>query len=98
MWLLWFCDFFVFVSFEWFVVVFIYLFGNVDWMIMVFVVNSVCIGFIVLFKVYVIKLLVFIDDVGLVINVYYRNDVILFIRKGVNFFCLWIKVVLVGND
>ncbi|MFW8247657.1 hypothetical protein ACOIDW_27615, partial [Klebsiella pneumoniae] len=34
-------------SFEWFVVVFIYLFGNVDWMIMVFVVNLVCIGFIV---------------------------------------------------
>ncbi|MFW8205458.1 hypothetical protein ACOIC8_29180, partial [Klebsiella pneumoniae] len=57
-----------FVSFEWFVVVFIYLFGNVDWMIMVFVVNLVCIGFIVLFKVYVIKLLVFIDDVGLVID------------------------------
>lgn len=78
--------------------VFIYLFGNVDRMITVFVVNSVCIGFIVLFKVYVIKLLVFIDDVGLVINVYYRNDVILFIRKGVNFFRLRIKVVLVGND
>lgn len=91
-------DFFVFASFEWFAAVFIYLFGNVDRMITVFAVNSVCIGFIVLFKVYVIKLLVFIDDAGLVINVYYRNDVILFIRKGVNFFRLRIKVVLVGND
>lgn len=92
------CDFFAFASFEWFAAAFIYLFGNADWMITVFAVNLACTGFIVLLKVYAIKLLVFIDDAGLAINAYYWNDAILLIRKGVNFFCLRIKAVLVGND
>ena len=67
-------------------------------MIAVFAVNPACAGFIVLLKVHAIKLLVFIDDTGPAINAHHRNDAVLLVREGVNFFRPRIKAVLVGDD
>jgi len=67
-------------------------------MIAVLAVNPACAGFIVLLKVHAIKLLVFIDDTGPAINAHHRNDAVLLVREGVNFFRPRIKAVLVGDD
>ncbi|CTX18312.1 Uncharacterised protein [Escherichia coli] len=91
-------DFSAFASFEWFAAAFIHPFGNADRMITVLAVNPACTGFIVLLKVHAIKLLVFIDDAGPAINAHHRNDAVLLIREGVNFFRPRIKAVLVGDD
>ncbi len=91
-------DFSAFAGFEWFAAAFIHPFGNADRMITVLAVNPACTGFIVLLKVHAIKLLVFIDDAGPAINAHHRNDAVLLIREGVNFFRPRIKAVLVGDD
>ncbi|GDF15920.1 hypothetical protein BvCmsKKNP010_00101 [Escherichia coli] len=91
-------DFSAFAGFEWFAAAFIHPFGNADRMITVLAVNPACTGFIVLFKVHAIKLLVFIDDAGPAINAHHRNNAVLLIREGVNFFRPRIKAVLVGDD
>ncbi|CAM7108960.1 hypothetical protein ESCOCK369M_24095 [Escherichia coli] len=91
-------DFSAFAGFEWFAAAFIHPFGNADRMITVLAVNPACTGFIVLLKVHAIKLLVFIDDAGPAINAHHRNNAVLLIREGVNFFRPRIKAVLVGDD
>lgn len=91
-------DFSAFAGFEWFAAAFIHPLGNADRMIAVFAVNPACAGFVVLFKVHAVKLLVFVDDAGPAINAHHRNDAILLIREGVNFFRPRIKAVLVGDD
>ncbi|CTU97524.1 Uncharacterised protein [Escherichia coli] len=91
-------DFSAFAGFEWFAAAFIHPFGNADRMITVLAVNPACTGFIVLLKVHAIKLLVFIDDAGPAINAHHRNDAVLLVREGVNFFRPRIKAVLVGDD
>lgn len=91
-------DFSAFAGFEWCAATFIHPLGNADRVIAIFAVNPACTGLIVLLKVHAIKLLVFIDNAGPAINANHRNDAVLLVREGVNFFRPGIKAVLVGDD